>query len=118
MSSLYFFISYKSEKKENASDIVFTVPEKKEQIPESIFVEESYENQIYYYKKIFKVDKYAGKGIKGTNYYFEFEVHNEKNIISFDSKESIFVYDVTLEIEKKLLDLKGIINQNIIGYNH
>ena len=47
-------------------------------------MEESYENQIYSYKKIFKANKPTGS--KGNQYYFEFQVEDDKYIISFDGK--------------------------------
>ena len=53
------------------------------------------------------MSKSAGKGKKGNNYYFEFEINDEKYIISFDSKGGSFLYDVSLEVGKKIK-----INQN------
>ena len=117
MTKLYFFISYPRKKKENDIDISFIVPENKDQIPECILNDENYENQTYYYKKIFMVDKSAGKGKKGNNYYFEFEIGDDKFIISFDSKGSLFVYDVSLEVGKKIIDIRRKISQNNIEYN-
>ena len=106
---LYFFISYPRKKRDNANDIVFVVPENKNQKPECIYTDENYDNQIYYYKKIFKVNKLK-------KYYFEFEIGDDKYIISFDSKEYIFVYDVTLEMGKKIIDIRRKINKNIEYY--
>ena len=70
--SLYFFVTYVRKQKENANDVNFVVPEKKDLKPLCIFIDEQYINQFYYYNKIFKVNKLAGKGKKGNNYYFEF----------------------------------------------
>ena len=109
---LYFFISYARKSKEDKNDINFVVPEKNDLKPECIYMEESYENQIYYYNKIFKVNKSAGKGKKGNNYYFEFEINDEKYIIKFDSKGNTFIYDVSLEVGKRIIDIRRKINQN------
>ena len=65
-SSLYFFILYPRKKREIPNDINFVELENNNKIPKCIFIEENYENQIYYYKKIFKVDKSTGKGKKGN----------------------------------------------------
>jgi hypothetical protein len=111
-TSLYFFITYFRKQKENANDIDFVVPENNENKPECIYIDEQYENQLYYYNKIFKVSKSAGKGKKGNNYYFEFEINDEKFIISFDSKGSTFIYDVNLEVGKRILEIRRKINQN------
>ena len=116
-SFLYFFISYPKNKQENISDIKFVVPEKKEQIPECIYSEENYNNKSYYYKKIFKVNKSAAKGKKAINYYFEFETGEYKYIISFDSKGSTFVYDTTLEVEKRRIEIRRKVNQNLVEYS-
>ena len=115
-SSLYFFISYPRKKKEISNDIDFVEFENNNKIPQCIFIEEKYENQIYYYSKIFKVDKSTGKGKKGNNYYFEFELDDDKYIISFDNKGFLFVYDVIVEIGKKIIDVRRKINQNNIEY--
>jgi hypothetical protein len=109
---LYFFITYIRKSKENTNDINFVVPEKKDLKPECIYIDEQYENQFYYYNKIFKVNKSAGKGKKGNNYYFEFEINDEKYIIKFDSKGSTFIYDVSLEVGKRIIDIRRKINQN------
>ena len=67
--SIYFFVKYNSTQKENTKDIDFVVPEKSNLKPVCIYIDDQYENQIYYYNKIFKVNKLAGKGKKGNNYY-------------------------------------------------
>ena len=99
---LYFLIAYKKESKENNNDINFVVPEKNELKPICIYVDEQYKNPSYYYNKIFKVNKSAGKGKEGNNYYFELEINNEKHIIHFDSKELTFIYEVNLEVGEKI----------------
>ena len=106
MEFLYFYISYSKTKQENISDIKFVVPEKKEQKPECISSEEIYDKKSYNYKKIFKVNKSAAKGKKATNYYFEFETGEYRYIISFDSKGSTFVYDATVEVEKRRIEIR------------
>ena len=115
-SFIYFFISYTKPKQENLSDIKFVVPEKKEQKPECIHTEELYDKKSYNYKRIFKVNKSAAKGKKASNYYFEFETGEYKYIISFDSKGSTFVYDVTLEVEKKRIEIRRKVSQNSVEY--
>ena len=66
---LYFFISYQKTQKENQNDLVFVVPEKKEHNPECIYSDDDfYDNKQYYDRKIFKVNKSAGKGKKGNNF--------------------------------------------------
>ena len=118
INSLYFFVSYTSTKKENEKDIKFVVPENSSQKPECIYTEDVYKNQTFYYEKIFKVNnKSKEKGKKANNYYFNFEINDDKYIISFDSKGNTFVYDVILEKGKKALDIRRKINQNNIEYN-
>ena len=50
-SLLYFFISYPLTKKEKFDDIHFVVPEDKKYIPTCIYIDETFENNEYYYKK-------------------------------------------------------------------
>ena len=60
IKSIYFFITYSSKQKENEendSDIEFVVPEKRNLKPIFIFKKENYENQRYYYNKIYSIDK-------------------------------------------------------------
>ena len=111
---LYFFITYTRKKKEEANDIDFVDPEKSELKPECIYLDEQYkdEEQLFYYNKIFKVSKSSGKGKKRNNFYFEFEINDEKFIISFDSKGKTFIYEVSLEVGKKIIDIRRKINQN------
>ena len=109
---LYFFISYEKDNKENENIIDIVLREKNELKPKCIYVDERYENQIYYCNRIFKVNKSSGKGEKGNNYYFEYEKSDEQYIIKFNSKGSTFVYDVILEVGKKRIDIRRKINQN------
>ena len=112
-ASLYFFISYPRSKKEKEDDIYFVVPEDKNHIPKCIYKEETFENKVYYYQKIFMVNK-ATTGKKPNNYYFEFEIDDDKYIISFDSKGASFVYDVKLEKTKRMIYILRKVNQNVI----
>ena len=118
-TSLYFFISYERLKKDNDNDndIVFVVPENNNQKLECVFTDEIYDNQKYNYKKIFKVNKSIEKGKKKNNYYFEFEIGENKYIISFNSKGNTFIYDVLLEMGQKIIDIRRKINQNKIEYS-
>ena len=109
---LYFFIQYTKKSKENTNDINYIIPENKELKPKSIYVEEEYENSFYYYNKIFKVNKLAGKGKRGNMYYFEFEINDEIYIINFDSKGPNFIYDVNLEVRKRIINIRRKISQN------
>ena len=117
---IYFFVFYPKTKKENISEINFVIPENKEHKPDCIYYEETNDNKSFYYKKIFKVDRKAAKGKKADNCYFEFDIPNGKYLISFRSKGTTFVYDVNLEVSKKVLKnlfgVKRTINQNKIEY--
>ena len=113
----YFFVFYPKTKKEDASDIEFVIPENKEHQPECIFFEETYDSKTYFYKKVFRVNKAAAKGKKATSYDFEFDTLDDKYHIFFDSKGSTFIYDVNLEVSKKILpDIKRKTIQNKIEY--
>ena len=109
--SIYFFITYFKKEKEKDSDIYFVEPEGKEMQPECIYKEEIYENQFYYYNKIYKANKSLGKGKKGNNFIFKFEVKDEVYVISFDSKGCTFIYDVNIEVGKKIIDIRMKINK-------
>ena len=114
-SSLYFFISYPRAKKEKEDDIYFVIPEDIDHIPKCIHKEETLQNKVYYYQKIFIVNK-ATTGKNPNNYYFEFEIDDDKYIISFDSKGASFVYDVKLEKTKRMIQILRKVNQNFILY--
>ena len=89
MSKLfYFFVYYPRTQKETENDIDFVVPKEVEQRPECIYSVETYSNGIHYYKKIYKVNKAETKGKKAN--YYEFEIGEEKYIISFNSKDFVF----------------------------
>ena len=111
-NQIYFFITYTKKEKENEDEKDFVEPKKKALKPECIYTEELYKNQIYFYNKIYKVSKSAGKGKKGNNYYFEYEINDEKYVISFDAKESTFIYNVSLEFGKSIIDIRKKIDQN------
>ena len=111
IKSIYFFITYSSKQKENEendSDIEFVVPEKRNLKPIFIFKKENYENQRYYYNKIYSIDKPKKK----KDYNFIFEKGDEQYIISFSYQGSSFIYDVNLEFGKKIIDIRRKINQN------
>ena len=73
-NSIYFYITYTRKQKENSRDIEFIVSEKQSEKPECIDIDEKFENKKYFYNKVYKVSKSAGKGKKGNNYYFEYEI--------------------------------------------
>jgi len=110
MEDIYFFISYEKNQKEDESDIDMILKEKNEL--KCIYVDEKYEDQIYYCNRIFKIRKSAGKREKGNNYYFEFQKNDDQYILKFDSKGSIFIYDVILEVGKKMIEIRRKINHN------
>ena len=110
MEDIYFFISYEKNQKEEESDIDMILKEKNEL--KCIYVDEKYEDQIYYCNRIFKIRKSAGKREKGNNYYFEFQKNDDQYILKFDSKGSIFIYDVILEVGKKMIEIRRKINHN------
>ena len=107
---LYFFISYSRRYKEKSDDIIFVYPENNELHPMLIYVEEQYKDNLFYYKKIFKVIK-SGKGKKRNDYYFEFIIDDDKYIIKFDSKGRTFVYEVCLEFGKRIILIRRKIMQ-------
>lgn len=109
--SIYFFITYFKKEKEKDSEIYFVEPEDKEMQPVCIYKEEIYENQFYYYNKIYKANKSLGKGKKGNNFIFKFEAKDEVYVISFDSKGCTFIYDVNIEVGKKIIDIRMRINK-------
>ena len=116
-TSVYFFIWYPRDSKVNDNDIQFVVSDEKEIKPECIFTDLIFENKEYKYKKVFKVDKSAGKGKKGNDFNFEFEIKDERYIISFDIKSNTFVYDVILQFGKRRLSkILRKINQSVIEY--
>jgi len=114
-SKLYFFISYSLKKQINVDDN-FVVPENEYNIPKCIYMDEIFENKLYYYKKIFMINKSAEKGNQNNNYKFEFELDDDKYNISFDSKGASFIYDVKLEKTKRSIKSRKEINQNVIQY--
>ena len=116
MSKLfYFFVYYPRTQKETENDIDFVVPKEVEQRPECIYSVETYSNGIHYYKKIYKVNKAETKGKKAN--YYEFEIGEEKYIISFNSKDFVFIYDVNLEFGKKIIQIRRNIDQTNIEYH-
>ena len=116
-TKLYFFISYPRKDKEKADDIYFTEPKDENKIPKCIYMDEIYDNRVYYYKKIFMINKPAGKGKWSNKFYFEFELGPDNYEISFDTKGASFIYDVKLEKHKKILLFPITnINQHVIEY--
>jgi len=116
-TKLYFFISYPRKDKEKADNIYFTEPKDENNIPKCIYMDEIYYNRVYYYKKIFMINKSAGKGKWSNKFYFEFELGPDNYEISFDTKRASFIYDVKLEKHKRILRFPITnINQNVIEY--
>ena len=46
-----------------------------------------------------------------NNFYFEFEIKDEKYVISFDSKGKTFIYEVNLEVDKRIINIRRKIKQ-------
>lgn len=109
--SIYFFIAYFRKQKVNISDIEFVVPDNKDMHPTCVYFDELPKNKFYFYNQIFKVSKSAGKGKKGNNYHFEFQIDDENYVISFDSKGCTFIYDVNLEVGKRIIDIRRKVDQ-------
>ena len=120
---LYFFIYYPRAQKEISSDIEFVVPDKKTEWPECIYYKESYDGndkdqkKFYNYKKIYKIAKSSKTEEDSIKYHFEFEIGDDRYVISFEAGKNIFVYDIKLEVGKRIIPIRRQINQNIIEYN-
>ena len=118
--SLYFFIHFSRTEKVKLNEIYFLDEEdsgeSSNEKPECIYSDNiiyDNKNQKYYYNMIFKTQKVISK----TNYYFEFEINDDKYIISFLAKENTsFIYDVILQVGIKIIDIKREIPQNIVDY--
>ena len=115
---IYFFVYYPRNQLETSSEVILKQIDKKIEKCEWIFSRPTYDNEgdkkYIYYKKVFKVPKSKSK--KG-NYYFEFELDDDKYTISFESKGKTFIYDVSLEVGKRILPIKRKIDQNVVEYN-
>ena len=122
-NNLYFFIYYPRTQKEISSDIEFVIPDKKSEWPECIYCKDSYDGdgndnkKFYNYKKIYRIPKSNKKGEESNKYYFEFEIGDDRYVISFKNGGNNFVYDVTLEVGKRIIPIRRQINQNVIEYN-
>ena len=119
---LYFFIYYPRIQKEISSEIEFVVPDKKSECPECIYYKETYDDdnkekiKYYNYKKVYKVPKSEKKGKDSNKYYFEFEIDDDKYIITFDSGGRNFIYDVNLQVGRRIIHITHDIDQSIIEY--
>ena len=106
-TSLYFFITYSLNNQENENDFNCIKTKNKDQNIECIYSVENFENGMYYYKKVFKLNKQnekENKNAKKAYYWIIFEINNNIFQISFDSKGNTFIYDVSLEIGKKIIE--------------
>jgi len=108
---LYFYIHYIIyDKEEKDSDFIFLKYHNKK--PECILSSEIKEGKYYKYNKIFKISKLAK-----NKYYFELEINKNKYIISFDNKkDKTFIFEVNLEVEKKIISIARKINSNNLTY--
>ena len=104
---IYFFIYYPLAEKEQSGDIYFIEPEEKSQIPVCIYTDEIFENNKYYYKKIFKTIKSINQKNKPSHCYYKFSINDIFYEISFKNKEKTFIFDVSLEFGKRECDIKN-----------
>ena len=115
---IYFFVYYPRNQAENSSEIVLKNIDKKVEKCEWIFSRPTYDNdgdkKYINYKKIIKVPKSKAKKAK---YYFEFELDDDNYIISFEGKGRTFIYNVKLEVGKRILPIKTTVDQSVIEYN-
>ena len=100
-TSLYLFITYSIKNQENAKDFNCIKTRDNDQKLECIYSIENFENGMYFYKKVFKINKSNEKEKKLNKYLIIFEIGNNLYKISFDNKGNTFIYDVSLEIGKK-----------------
>ena len=114
---IYFFIYYPLAEKEQLGDIYFMEPKEKSQIPICIYTDEIFENNKYYYKKIFKTIKSINQNNKSSHYYYKFIIDDVFYEISFENKVKTFIFDVRLDIGKRECVIKRIIDQNKIEYS-
>ena len=85
--SIYFFITYF--RKQKVNNIEFVFPENKDMHPICVYYDELPKNTFYFYNQIFKVSKSAGKGKKGNNYHFEFQIDDENYVIYLILKDAL-----------------------------
>ena len=114
---IYFFIYYPLVEKERSGDIYFMEPKEKSQIPICIYTDEIFENNKYYYKKIFKTIKSINQKNKSSHYYYKFIIDDVFYEISFKNEVKTFIFDVRLDIGKRECDIKRKIDQNKIEYS-
>ena len=115
---IYFFINYPRNQIEKSGDIIFKQLDQKNAKYEWVFSRPTYDNdgdkKYINYKKVFKIE--AGK-TNNAKYFFQFELDDDKYIISFDSQGKTFIYDISLEVGKRILPIKTNIDQDLIEYN-
>ena len=105
-TSIYFFVSYSRTDKVDANNLVFK-SENNKKIPKLYYVDENFDNNQYNYNIIYKVDK-------ANKYYFEFEIGDDKYIITFKREEKTFIYEVNLDMGKKIIDIRRKVKQNVV----
>jgi len=101
---LYFFASYQTKKKEDSKNFIIISPEDKNTKIECIYSIEDFKKEKYYKKKVFKLIKSIEKQGEIKNHYLvEFKTDDNKFKIYFDSRGKTFIYDISLEIGKKII---------------
>ena len=117
---LYFFVYYPRTQIEKSNDIILTLPDNKKEKPEWIYSKPTFDSddskKYIYYKKIFKIAKSKTVGKETEKYYFEFVIGDDRYIITFNSQKKKFIYDISLEKGKRILDITKNIDQNQIEY--
>ena len=76
-TNIFFFISYSTEIKESPDDIIFLELQNDYQKPQCIYLIENYENNKYFYIKIFKL---IFRETEENNVHLEYEVNDDKYI--------------------------------------
>ena len=119
---LYFFVYYWCEQKEKSKNIKFLVLEDKYEQPESVYFKGEFDGKKFNCIRIFKTRKKTPTGNNGEqkpqDYYFEFSIGENKYVISFEAeRKNIFIFDVTLKVGKRIIDIQRKIDQSKIEYD-
>ena len=103
--NLYIIISYtsKEKEKEQFNENKFLASENQNQFIQCIHSIDNFENEIYFYKKVVKINKALYETNEEKKFYCELDIGDNKYQIIFENNGKTFIYDVELEIGKKLL---------------
>ena len=109
LKKIYFIILFKRKKEEKSDDFKF----KNNNEPKCIFSKINESKHSFLYIKIFKYNIKIGKKRNQIN--LEFSIDNENYRISFDVKDNSFIFNVDLEKYIYFVNIKMIIDQNVIS---